>query len=245
MAPIQQSQNASSPQDDHNDDVRIIVATQEHREDLLRLMRDAFLPREPVEVALGTTWEEAGESFAFELDDCLRQPCSFVAVHPTEGVIGCRVSRFIRIDPEKGEDMDDIIAAKGEAPSLRLFQVVADKLMRGYTKELAQRGCRTALQFINLCVEERFTGRGLAKRMIDESTRLAERLRVDCIFALATNHISQRVLQKSGFAAWRSLNYAEIINEETGYPFVVPSDGSAAVKWMVKLMTKTRQAAYG
>jgi len=243
MAFIQFTQNASPTKNDDYDDVRIVVAAKEHREGLLRLMRYSFLPREPVEATLGTTWEEAGDSLAYEVDNVLEQPYSFVAVHPVEGVVGCRTSRYIRIDARKIDDVDDFVVVKGEAPSLRVFQKVSMQLMHGWAGEFAERGFRTALQFITLCVDERFSNRGLAKRMIDASLQLADRLKVDCAFALATNVVSQRVLQKCGFAPWRSLNYADCVNEDTQKPLVMPKDGSMSIKWVVKVMT--RQAMSG
>jgi len=239
MAPVQFTQNASPIKDNNNDHVRIVVATTEHREGLLRLMRDSFLPREPVEATLGTTWEEARESLEQEIDDCLKQPYSFVAVHPTEGVVGCRTTKYIRIDPEN--ESHEFIIVAGDAPSLRIFQKICNSVTDGIETQFAQCGFQSALQFISLCVDERFSNRGLAKRLIEESMRLAERLKVDCIFALATNVVSQRVLQKAGFAAWRSANYEDIVDEETGKPLVLPKDGSKAVKLVVKVFG--RQAA--
>jgi len=235
MAFIKCAQDASPVKDDDNDVVRIVVATREHSEGLLLLMRDSFLPREPVEAALGTTWEEARDSLAFEIDDVLTQPNSFVAVHPVEGVVGCRLSRYIKIDTDKPEDVDDIVVVKGECPSLRVFQQIVLRLMHGWTREFVGRGFQSALQFITLCVDERFSNRGLAKKMVDESSKLAERLKADCAFALATNQVSQRVLQKAGFAAWRSMKYEEILDEKTGKPLVVPKDGSASIMWVVKV----------
>jgi len=243
MAFIQFTQNASTTKNDDDDDVRIVVATREHREGLIRLMRYSFLPREPVEATLGTTWEEAGDSLIYEVDDVLKQPCSFVAVHPKEGVVGCRMSRYIRIDNEKIEDDNDIVVVKGDAPNMRLFQRISSRLMHGWADEFVERGFRTALQFITLCVDERFSNRGLAKRMIDASLQLADKLKVDCAFALATNVVSQRVLQKCGFAPWRSLNYEDCVDENTNKPLVMPKDGSASIKWVVKVMA--RQAASG
>lgn len=206
-------------------------------------MRDSFLPREPIEATLGTTWEEARESLETEVDEVLRQPYSFVAVHPIEGVVGCRTSRLIKIDPNKAEQEDDFIIVEGDAPSMRLFQKMTNQLIHGWSAELAGCGFQTALQFITLCVDERFSNRGLAKKMIEESLRLAERIKADCIFALATNVISQRVLQKSGFVPWRSLEYADIVDEETGKPLVMPNDGSKSIKWVVKVLS--RQAMSG
>jgi len=243
MSPIQYSQNASPIKDDNNDEIRIVVATEEHREGLLRLMRYSFLPREPIEATLGTTWEEARASLEHEIDDVLSQPYSFVAVHPTEGVVGCRTCRYIRIDGDKPDDANDFVVVEGDAPSLRIFQIISIQLMHGWATEFSKRGFQTALQFISLCVDERFSNRGLAKRMIDETMRLAERLRVDCAFALATNVVSQRVLQKAGFVTWRSLNYLDIVNEETGIPWVVPNDGTKSIKWVVKVLG--RQAMSG
>jgi len=217
--------------------IEIVVAEEKHRGDIIRLMKDEFLSRSPVWAALKVTWDEAAVVFEASVNKCLVKPVSFVAIDtstPDQRVIGCRLS--VINDLTKGGDDDEDFFKRRNTKNLAAIAEIQNRLMRGWKRELKAEGIKIVLEFVILCVEEAYGGRGVSQKLMDRSMKLAEELGVDYVFALASNWRIQRVFEKLNFETRRTLEFASVLDPETGKPYATPTDGSKCTKWVGKKM---------
>jgi len=216
--------------------IEIIVAEKKHRDDIIRLMKEEFVPRSPLWAALEITWEEAAAGFERAVDKTLVGPVSFVAIDtstPDHRIIGCRLS--VLNDLTKGDDDEDYFRRR-ENKKIQAIAEIHNRLMKGWKKELKEEGVKNVLEYIIMCVEEAYGGQGLAQKLMHRSMKLAEELGVDYVFALGANWRVQRVFEKLNFDTRRTLEYASVLDPETGKPYATPQDGSKSIKWMGKKM---------
>jgi len=212
------------------DEISIVKPGPEHIDQITRLLQESFVPREPLSVALGLTWEDETNGFGTNAETIVRDGCSFVALNPEGRVVGCSISSVSNV--ERGHDPEhDFIPIAGETAKLKLARTILRGLMSGWTKEVPD--CRTILEFGILCVEAQYAGRRIGERLVERSLRLAEELRVDYIYTVATNLRTQRVFAKLGFDTMRTKNCDEFL-DEAGNQVLKMSDGTTCLKWMVK-----------
>jgi len=207
--------------------ITIVKATPEHSDQVLRLLEESFSPREPLTSSIGIKWSSG---FGSKIKDCVAEGYSFVALDPSGRVVGCRISTIRKIernlDPEP-----DFIAMREDNEKSKLLKSIFQSLMAGWTKELLD--CQVVLDFVLMCVEEKYGGKGIAAKLVNRSLELAKELGVDYVYAIATNWKSQRVFDKLNFTTMRTKNYDEFV-DENGQPRLEMNDGSTCVKWMVK-----------
>lgn len=223
-----------------HDQIRIVLAEPKHKDGILRLLRDSFLPRSPLWAVLNIRWEEVKDGYEKMVNEALADPVSFVAIdetNPRNKIIGCRLSKLIDFTNPGDPDEDFIFVPSANRKVYAITQV-HNQLMRGWKREFIRDGAKKVLEFIVLCVEDSYGGHGVAQKLIERSMELAKQIGVDYVFAVAANWKAQRVFEKLHFEIRRTLEYAQALDPSTGKPYAIPEDGSASVQWVVKKIGK-------
>jgi len=213
----------------NNEEISVVKATPEHSDQVLRLLEESFVPREPLCMAVDSVWEDFLPGF-LHMKEVVNEGHSFVALNPASRVVGCRISTLLKI-PRNVEPEPNLIDIAGDSEKLTILMSVFRSFLAGWTKELPD--CHVALEFILMCVEEQYGGKGIAGELVKKSLALAEELKVDYVYTVATNWKSQKVFEKLKFTTIRMKNYDEFVDED-GKPLLKMKDGSTCVKWMVK-----------
>lgn len=217
-----------------NEEIRIVTAGPEHTPQVLQLLKDEFLPREPLASSIGYTWDELGPHFATKMGAVIEEGYTFVALNSAGRVVGCRISSKKEIEKDKVPE-PDYIELSGDTEKVNLLRSIFNALMKGWTKELPD--SHVVLEFMLMCVAKDYGQRGIAERLVQKSLALAEELQVDYVYTIATNWRSQRVFDKLSFTTLRVKNYDEFV-DENGKPKLTMTDGSTCMKWMVKKIKK-------
>jgi len=217
-----------------NQEISIVKAQSEHSDQVIRLLKESFTPREPLSTSIGLNWDEDMTGFGSKAEEILKAGYSFVAINGQGRVVGCRISMVMDIVKDQIPE-PDYIKIVGSTPKLKLLKTVFQTLMTGWTKELPD--SNRILEFIVMCVEEAYGGKGIAEKLAKRSLELAEELQVDYVYTIATNCRTQTVFNKLKFDTIRTKNYDEFVDDE-GNPILKMNDGSTCMKWMVKKIKK-------
>jgi len=214
----------------NNEEINVVKAGVEHSTELLRLLRESFCTREPLCVALEMKWGEDFCGLASNIDKLINEGYSFVAINPVGRVVGCRLSTILEIDRDKVPE-PEYMQLQSDTPRKLILVSIFNTLMKGWTKELLD--CHVVFEFMMMCVEEKYGGKGIAQKLVNRSLKLAEELQVDYVYTIATNWLSQKVFDKLNFTVIRTKNYDEF-KDDAGNPLLQMKEGSTCLKWMVK-----------
>jgi ribosomal protein S18 acetylase RimI-like enzyme len=189
----------------YTDEVRIVIAQPQHRNGILKLAETALIPYEPVEAALEVTWEEARDSWEKLADACVQHPHSHVAVNVKGEVVGFRLSRILEMEKVSPKDSMYEWLMAGH------MKTIADQVTRNWPSVVPRKG--KVLQFLALCVDPAYGGRGIAMELVKENLALGKKLGCHTAVVVASNWKSQRVFEKAGFTTIEKLLFTDFKDE--------------------------------
>lgn len=93
---------------------------------------------------------------------------------------------------------------------------------------------QTTLDLAMLCVDSKYSGQGLATRLIHEVVKYAESNKIELVYGLFTSPSSQKAAAKNGFEAFKNV---DILNLRDGDGNVIfEKTGSYVVSTMAKFL---------
>lgn len=183
---------------------KLVLVTEEYYKKALDFIRTHFIVQEPVEKALGLSWNDEVEQFWM---DIIRCNISLMLLANNGDIMAIRASKFLCYDEVSD---DSAIKTRG----LRLLEQFCHK---GEAKAdfFGHFGAKECIHFFGLGTNDKYKHHHLATRMLKTAKEMARHLGAEFIKGEGSNNFAKMVYEHDGF---------ELLHEEFFDDFEIDGD---------------------
>ncbi len=192
-------------------------------EAVVHLLAAAFSAGEPPAVAMGLSYDDLA-TFVRQLIPCAADAGLSAVARPLSG--GDAVGVMLNDDFGRPFPVNSSIISEKFLPIFSMLAELDDRY-----KESRAIGEGQCLHLFMLAVDPRFTGQGVAQRLVETSLELAKTKGYRYAVTEATGLISQWVFRKLGFEERFRISYADYkYREQAVFASIVAHDGTALME---------------
>ncbi len=223
-------------------------ATSEDFAAIMQFLVESFLPNEPTTKALSITGnEEIMQFLKPDVEQCLREPVSFVAVNCINEIVGVRLSYLKNLEHRDNnlceEDIQNENTVAEDSREISFHASPVD-ILGNYLKfiefdfhKLIPKDCTKLFKFNILCVSPDYARRGISSTLLRLSLEKAVHLGCTGVLATATNIITQNMFEKRSFKVLKMVEHKDIL-DENGRQLIKCSDGTTRGQLMFRNLKK-------
>ncbi|XP_076051015.1 arylalkylamine N-acetyltransferase 1-like [Oratosquilla oratoria] len=175
-------------------------------DDVLHFYEHEFVPREPMALGLGLTWDHERDCVTSVTNELCSCGASVIARDPAKDnrIVGIRLCKFV--DKDSSKDFQKVV--EQSTGKMRIYLEILLKLQDGFDPFEEEEDVDKILQYVSLGVAKNYSGRGIAGKMCKMSEERAKELGAQYVRVEATNLRSQKVFRRLGLEVRDSIDYA-------------------------------------
>lgn len=178
--------------------------TEDDVEEVIAFMAEHFYPREPVSTGLHMTYDDNKEWIHGSVRDWVKSGVSVVARDPiTEKVAGTILATILTRDQSNTYEQA-LMSPKSKVKTLHTVLSVLEAAVDFFSR---YQKVDRILELAMITVSEEFSGRGVGRRLVQESENRGQRLGCQLATAQATAVPSQRLLYRLGYESLYTMDY--------------------------------------
>ncbi|XP_050727862.1 uncharacterized protein LOC127004344 [Eriocheir sinensis] len=171
---------------------------------VMDFMAEHFYPREPLSTGLHMTYEDNKEWISQSVADWVRSGVCVVARDPDTGKIGGTLLATILTREQANTYQQALTSPKTKVKTLHTILSVLEAAVDFFERyEKVDR----ILELAMMTVSPELAGRGVGRRLVQESEKRGRRLGCQLATAQATAVPSQRILYRLGYEALYTMDY--------------------------------------
>ncbi|XP_045608037.1 arylalkylamine N-acetyltransferase-like 2 isoform X2 [Procambarus clarkii] len=179
--------------------------TEKDVDEVVAFMAKHFYPREPISTGLHMTYEDNKEWIHGSVRDWVKNGVSVVAREPdTKAVAGTIIATILTRDQSNTYEQA-LTSPKTKVKTLHKVLSILETAVDFFSRyEKVDR----ILELAMITVSEKYSGRGVGRRLVQESERRGRLFGCTLATAQATAVPSQRLLYRLGYESLYTLDYA-------------------------------------
>ncbi|XP_047499562.1 arylalkylamine N-acetyltransferase-like 2 [Penaeus chinensis] len=207
-------------------------------EEVVSFMADHFYPREPLSTGLHMTYEDNKEWIHESVRDWVRSGASVVARDPHTGRVAGTILATVLTRDQSNTFEEALKSPKTKVRTLHTVLSVLEAAVDFFSR---YENVDRILELAMITVSEEFSGRGVGRRLVQESETRGKKLGCQLATAQATAVPSQRLLYRLGYEDLYTMDYGTF---EIAGDRVFDMDrmlGTPSAKVMARLLDEENQ----
>ncbi|XP_067629663.1 arylalkylamine N-acetyltransferase 1 isoform X2 [Eurosta solidaginis] len=211
--------------------------TDKDKDDILAMLRKFFFKDEPLNTFLDLGHCPELEEYSLK---CIKDNCSFKAVHNNGELIGVFLNGLLRRPPPNTEPVK--AADSCQHAKFKKILSLFDRIEEHFNIFDLYPDCDVILDGKILSVNTDYRGLGIAGKLTESTLEYMKEHNIPVMHVLCSSHYSARVMEKLGFHEVYRLNYADY--KVNGEAVLRPAEPHVAVRSLVKEIgeVKTKSA---